>query len=66
MKPFTTQQKSSLRLAGLASLATALVSFAVNKLIEIQLNFWMLLTLLVVGIGTFIYIDLTGKPKNIE
>jgi len=57
----SSQQKSSLQFAGLASLATALVSFAVNKLLEIQLNFWMLLALLLVGIGIFIYIDLTGK-----
>jgi len=61
MKLLSTQNKASLQFAGLASLATALVSFAVNKMLEIQLNFWMLLVLLVVGIGVFVYIDLTGK-----
>ncbi len=61
MSLLTSQNKTSLKFAGLASLATALVSFSVSKLIEIQLNFWMLLALLLVGIGVFIYIDLTGK-----
>jgi len=55
------QQAGSVKFAGLASLATALVSVSVTKLVDIKLNFWMLLSLLVVGIGIFVYIDLSGK-----
>ena len=55
------QQAGSVRFAGLASLATALVSVSVTKLVEIDLNFWMLLALLITGISVFIYIDLSGK-----
>lgn len=57
----STKQKTAVKTAGLITIATALVSFATNKMIEIQLNFWMLLSLLLVGIGTFIYIDLRGN-----
>ena len=64
MKLLSTQQKSSLQFAGLTSLATALVSFAVNKMLEIKLNFWMLLVLLLVGIGVFFYIDLTENKRG--
>ena len=58
MKLTTTQKTESVKLAGLAALATALVSFGVTKLVEIELNFWMLLALIVVGIGVFVYLDL--------
>ena len=64
MKLLSKQSKASLQFAGLASLATALVSFAVNKMIEIKLNFWMLLALLLVGIGVYVYIDLTGNKEG--
>ena len=64
MKLLSSQSKSTLKIAGLATLATALVSFGVNKMIEIQLNFWMLLALLVFGALIFIYIDLTGKKGS--
>jgi len=64
MALLSTQQAGSVRFAGLASLATALVSFSVTKLVNIELNFWMLLSLLIVGIGIFVYIDLTGKKGS--
>lgn len=54
----STEQKSSLQVAGLASLGTALVSFAITKLIEVELDFWMLIVLLGIGIGVFVYQDL--------
>jgi len=57
----STAQKTATQFAGLATVATALVSFSVNKMIEIQLNFWMLLSLLILGIGVFVYIDLKLK-----
>ena len=57
-KLFTTENKTAVQYAGLASLGTALVSLAITKLIDFELNFWMLLGLLVVGIGVFIYVDL--------
>ena len=60
-KLFSAENQSAVQYAGLAAIGTALVSFAVNKMIEIELNFWMLLGLLIVGIGTFIYIDLKGN-----
>jgi len=62
-KLLTLNQKSAVKFAGLSSIATALVAFAINKLIDTQLNFWMLIVLLVIGIGTFIYLDLR-KNKN--
>jgi hypothetical protein len=64
MKLLTAQNQESLKIAGLASIATALISFAVNKLVEIELNFWYLLILLVLGIGTFVYIDLRGGKSD--
>jgi len=64
MKLLSSNSKSTLKVAGLATLATALVSFAINKLIEIELNFWMLLALLVFGTLVFIYIDVTGKKGS--
>lgn len=64
MKLLSSQQQVSLQFAGLAALATALVSFSINQLMSIQLDFWMLLALLVVGIGVFVYIDLTGKKSG--
>ena len=64
MKLLSSNSKSTLKVAGLATLATALVSFAINKLIEIELNFWMLLALLVFGTLVLIYIDVTGKKGS--
>jgi len=64
MKLLSSNSKNTLKIAGLATLATALVSFAINKLIEIELNFWMLLALLVFGTLVFIYIDVTGKKGS--
>ncbi len=61
MKLLSAQQKSSLKVAGLATVATALISFTINKLVEIELNFWMLIVLLVIGIGVFVYLDLRGS-----
>jgi hypothetical protein len=63
-KLFTAENKATIKYAGLASIATALVSFAVNKMIEIQLGFWELLGLLIVGIGVFVYMDLKGKNNE--
>lgn len=60
-KLFTAQQKTAAQYAGLASVATALVSIAVTQMMTIELNFWALLSLLVVGIAVFVYIDLKGK-----
>lgn len=61
MSIFKATQKETLKVAGLATVATALVSFAINKMIEIQLNFWMLFGLLIVGIVIFVYIDIRNK-----
>lgn len=60
-KLFSAENQSAVQYAGLAAIGTALVSFAVNKMVEVELNFWMLLGLLVVGIGVFVYIDLKGN-----
>ena len=52
------EQKTAVEYAGLASIGTALISVAMNQILSIELNFWMLATMLVVGIGVFIYIDI--------
>jgi hypothetical protein len=65
MKLLTAQNQETIKVAGLSAFATALVSFAINKLIEIELNFWYLLILLVLGISVFVYIDVRGgKPDG--
>ena len=63
MKTFLAQNKETVKVAGLATVATALVSFSINKMVEVELTFWMLFAILILGVGTFVYMDYRSNAK---